>query len=142
MNPLLGAAAGAGAVVGFLLGLALAGRGRRKAQAERDAALGELQALRSRPGKQEFRLDRYELLWFPVVTFSEQDKTILSAAPGVPHCRSCLIPLALNHESWDCRQCGKRNAASLADTAVTDSIVNEALRYFSERHPGYSIPRK
>jgi hypothetical protein len=142
VNPLLAGAAGAGAVIGLLAGLVLSGRARRKAQTERDEALGELQALRSKPGKQEFRLERFELLWFPVVTFSEKDRSILSAAPGVPHCRACLIPLALNHESWDCRQCGGRHAASLADTAVTDAIVNEALRFFSERHPGYSIPRK
>ena len=115
---------------------------RRKAEAALATAQAELQALRSKPSQQEFRMERFELIWYPVITYSASDQAILSAAPGVPHCRACILPLVLERGEWLCRQCASKHPESLADMLVTDSIVAQALKYFQERHPGYRIPKQ
>lgn len=106
-----------------------------------DTLEGELKALKSRPEKHEFRLERFELLWFPTVTASPQDKLIQSVAPGVPHCKACLLPLSLEKNEWRCRQCSAIFPESLGDVQVTDSISNQALQWFQQRHPGYRLAK-
>jgi len=114
----------------------------RGAAESRAATLdGELKALRSRPEKHEFRVERFELLWFPTVTVSPREKTIQAVAPGVPHCKACLLPLALEKDQWRCRQCSALHPESLGDVQVTDSISSQALQWFQQRHPGYRVAK-
>ena len=128
------------AFAAVMYGRALADR--RRAERALEVARSELKALRSKAEIQEYRLERYDLVWYPAITYSPPDLAILSAAPGVPHCRACIVPLVLERGEWLCRQCAAKHPESLADLTVTDSIVNQALKWFQERHPGYRIPRK
>lgn len=114
---------------------------RSKAEARAATLEGELKALRSRPEKHEFRVERFELVWFPTITASAQDQVISAVAPGVPHCRACMLPLVLEHQQWRCRQCAAQHPESLGDVQVTDAITNQALQWFQQRHPGYRVAR-
>lgn len=133
-------AAGAFALVAFALYIREASA-RKRAEARLAPIEAELQALKNRSEKHEFRIERFDLVWYPVVTVDPNAKTIQSAAPGVPHCKACILPLVLEKDAWACRQCGTKHAASLADLAVTDQIVRTALQYFQERHPGYRVAK-
>ena len=94
---MLACQAGAGAAgTAFLVALGLYIKERlARAAAQRRllTVKDELDSLKSRPDKHEYRLERYELLWYPTVTVSPQEKTILSAAPGLPHCRHLPAPV-------------------------------------------------
>lgn len=115
--------------------------GRHQAQERLDALKLELKSVLSRAEKHEYRIERFELLWFPTVTASAQTKEILAVAPGMPHCKACAIPLGFDRDLWTCRQCGAQHPTTLADLMVTDTIGKQALKFFQERHPGYRIPK-
>lgn len=104
----------------------------------------DLERTRSEPVKWEYRLERYELLWYPVVTAAPDSKKIISIAPGIPHCMKCIVPLATHGAlaEWECSQCGAKHPESIVDAVVTDGIVNQALGYFKERHQGYDLAEK
>lgn len=112
-----------------------------RAEENFESIRAELQALRSRPRNHEFRVERFELLWFPNVSVSDQERVILGVSAGVPHCRPCLLPLSLDRGQWACRQCAARHPESLGDLMVIDSISKQALAWFQERHPGYRIAK-
>ena len=133
---------GLGAGLALAVAVYFAGRAAKSsAEARLAQAEAELKALKSRSEKQEYRLERFDLVWFPTVSFSPSEKTVLNAAPGLPHCRKCLLPLSQDRGEWACRQCAARFPDSLADLAVTDQITKQALQWFLERHPGYRVPR-
>ena len=115
---------------------------RCQAQDNYESARGELQALRGRPEIHEFRLERFDLVWFPEISISSHDRMILGVTPGVPHCRGCLIPLSLQSGNWTCRQCSGKYPESLADLSVLDSISKQALTWFQQRHPGFRTAPK
>ena len=104
----------------------------------------ELNSLKTAPKKIEYRIERYELLWFPVVTASPQSQEVLSVVCGLPHCRSCLRPLTVSRETgdWLCAECQQRYPASLSDTMVTDGIEKDAVKYFLDRNKSYRIAPK
>lgn len=134
-NQLLAVAAGAGVVIGFILGRALSGAGGAKKRAsDLEKKLSELE---NAPEKWETRIDRYELLWFPAVVADRKQRAVTSVAPGIPHCRSCIEPLSLNKGEWVCAKCGHRSPESIADLMITDQIGKEAVKQFLQRHPGY-----
>ncbi|MBI4056015.1 MAG: hypothetical protein HY399_00500 [Elusimicrobia bacterium] len=99
----------------------------------------ELQRLKSAPLQQEFRIERYDVLWFPVVTAAQGSREVLEIKPGVPHCKACAVPLSspLGKKEWACSQCGSKFVGSLVDVMVTDSVAQQALKYFQERHPNH-----
>lgn len=135
------AAAAAGVIVVSLVVVIKERLARLRSERRAVTLEAELKALKSRPEKHEFRVERFELLWFPTVTASPQDQTISSVAPGVPHCKPCLMPLALERGQWRCRQCAALHPESLGDVQVTDSITSQALQWFQQRHPGYRVAR-
>lgn len=135
---------GAGAAAALFLLWAVIERVRASRLAGRAAALqAEVDALKSAPLKQEFRMDRFEVLWFPTVTASEAGKVVTQVVPGLPHCKSCVasLTLAADH-SFSCGRCGAKFAASLADVFVTDSVSKDAVKFFQERHPGFRVELK
>ncbi len=138
MNPqaLLGAAAAAGVVIGFILGRALSGAGAaKKRAAELEAKLGDLE---SAPKQWEARIERYELLWFPTLTLDAKRRVATALAVGLPHCRSCVKPLSLNKGQWSCAECGHSSPESIADLMITDQIGKDAVKQFLQRNPGYT----
>lgn len=121
------------------LGAIWAGRGKGPLRAHAAQLAKELAALKSAPKEQEFRLEQYELLWFPTMTYSEKEKKILKAVVGVPHCIKCCVPIkVMDQKEWHCPRCEKRYPASVTDLTVMDSIEALARKYFVERHPDYA----
>lgn len=140
MKPLL--AALALAVLALLAAYLRERRGALRLRSKWAALDEELRALKSRPERQEFRIERFDLLWYPAVTFSPGSQEIVAVSPGVPHCRACVAPLALNSGQWACAQCGARHPESLGDLMVIDSVTQQALKHFEERHKGFRLSLK
>lgn len=112
----------------------------RLAEAEK-----ELHALKSAPRVVEQRLERFGLLWFPALSLQDASSYIVSATAGLPHCRACVSPLKLQagaEEAWVCLDCGARHPASVADTMVMDSVLQQAVKEFQQRHKGYRLAPK
>jgi hypothetical protein len=107
------------------------------------AALAEAQNRKAPPPPPrsvESRREHFGLLWFPTLTVKDDDKVIVSAAAGVPHCARCVRPLALTQgppEEWACGGCSERRPGTAADLQVTDAVVSETLKEFAARNPGY-----
>lgn len=98
---------------------------------------GELATLRETPKTNEYRLERFDLVWYPAVTYAEKDKLVTKASPGVPHCKTCVVPLASSGGGWKCPGCRTVRPDSIADTAATDSVVKEAMRFFLQRRADF-----
>ncbi|MFH2202181.1 MAG: hypothetical protein ABIJ96_03620 [Elusimicrobiota bacterium] len=97
-----------------------------------------LAELRGKPLEQEFRIERYELLWYPVVTYSPPEKKVLKITVGIPHCPKCCVAMkGLDEKVWGCPQCKTTCPASVTDLSVMDSIEKLARGYFLERRPDY-----
>lgn len=118
-----------------------ASQARRDGQARLKAEKA-LRELRERPETAEFRIERFDLLWFPVVTASVQEMMITAVNPGVPHCGKCAVPLGIDGKEWACARCGARHPETLSDTMVLDTISQLAVKYFQERRPGYRVAIK
>lgn len=91
--------------------------------------------------KFECRLERHGLLWFPVLTATEDEKLVTGVASGLPHCAKCVQPLSLAsglEEEWACPGCRARHPGTAADLIATDSVLAECQREFFARHPDYS----
>jgi hypothetical protein len=133
----LAAAFAAAAGAAFALSRKLAAA--RAESAEAQASL----AAPPPPRVAESRRERYGVLWFPTLTLKDADRTVVSGAAGVPHCARCVRPLKLasaapgEPEEWTCSGCAERRPASMADIAVTDSVVADALAEFLARHEGW-----
>jgi hypothetical protein len=124
------------------LGFVLWGNARSavtRAEAKLAKAEKLLKEMRERPETAEFRIERFELLWFPVVTASVQTMEITNVVVGVPHCGKCAVPLGLEKGEWVCARCGARHPETLADTMVLDTVAQQAIKYFQERRPGYRV---
>ncbi len=112
-----------------------------KAQAKKSALRAavleeELRLLKSQPKEWELRVDRFDLLWFPLLKTDGQK--VVSLSVGVPHCRTCVQPLSLSDkQGWKCAGCGAFHPESLADLMVTDSVGGEALKQFLLKHSDY-----
>lgn len=104
-------------------------------------AEGKLQASVNGNRENEYRVERYDVLWFPTVVSSPSKKQILQVKPGVPHCLTCVAPLSMKGAQWACAKCGKSFESSLADVMVADSVNAQAVKYFLERNKGYSEAR-
>ncbi len=86
----------------------------------------------------ETRIERLEVLWYPVIHFSAAAKRVVKTVPGVPHCKACVLPLTLKDgKGWVCPRCDNHFAESLVDVSILDMIGKQALRYFLERHKEY-----
>ena len=96
--------------------------------------------LRSGPQTWEYRIERFDVVWFPMLTTAPATREITQLNAGLPHCPSCVRPLGISgHDGeWACSKCQAKFAGSLADLAVTDVVNKQALRYFQERHPDYT----
>jgi hypothetical protein len=91
--------------------------------------------------KFECRLERRGLLWFPVLTASDDEKLVSGVASGLPHCANCVQPLSLAgglEEQWACPGCHARHPSASADLMATDAVLADCLREFFARHPDYS----
>lgn len=121
-----------------LYSLELARRRAGRRQIERLAAALAAAELAAR--RREFRLDRFELIWYPNVTVSADGSRVEGVAPGLPHCRKCLLPLKIEGEEWVCGGCHARHPGSLADQMATESIRREAVKLWEERRKSVTAP--
>jgi len=91
--------------------------------------------------KFECRLERQGLLWYPVLTASDDEKLVTGVASGLPHCAKCVQPLSLTtglEEEWACPGCRARHPGRAADLMATDAVLSDCIREFFARHPDYS----
>ncbi|MFA5140630.1 MAG: hypothetical protein WC728_15485 [Elusimicrobiota bacterium] len=97
----------------------------------------QLAAQRSAPMEREYRVELFDLLWFPLVKADPAGKSVLEVQAGLPHCRACVAPLksAQGSSEWACPKCGARRPNSVADLAVIDDVKKAALALFRQRHP-------
>jgi hypothetical protein len=95
----------------------------------------EVHPVREVEGRREF----HGLLWFPVLTVDDEDKLVVAAKAGLPHCLRCERPLALagQREEWVCAACGQKRPGAEADFFVADSVIAEGLKEFFAGHPGF-----
>lgn len=112
---------------------------RSRASQKIEALERELEALRQAERSNEYRVERFDLAWFPFVCYREGEKLVTRAGPGVPHCKACVKPLASQDGAWRCAGCGDRRPDSVADTVATDSVTVEAVRFFLQRHPDFVL---
>jgi hypothetical protein len=128
------ASAFVGLVVGFLLG------GLRASKAAREAAelKAKLDALDGQPQKWEARIERYDVVWFPIVTAEPKRRAVTGVVAGVPHCKKCVTALSLARNEWSCAKCGHASPESVADVAILDMISKEAVKQYLDRHSGYN----
>lgn len=108
-----------------------AGRFRR----ELGALAARLKEIESAPRRHEYRLERFDVLWFPVVTYAPETGEVLQVVAGVPHCPRCAKPLKAppGDGEWSCPSCGARRPASVTDLTVADSVAKQAREYFLQR---------
>lgn len=99
----------------------------------------ELASLRAAPKTNEYRVERFGLVWFPTLTFDGGEKLVTKAAPGIPYCKACSKALAQAGGGWACSGCGERRADSVADAVATDSVMREAVAAFLMRHPDFRL---
>jgi hypothetical protein len=88
----------------------------------------------------ESRREHYGLLWFPALTLQDDERAVVAASAGLPHCARCVKPLALNPgppEEWACATCSERRPGTAADLQVTDTVVAATLKEFLDRHAGW-----
>lgn len=114
-----------------------------------DAARAELTAERARKSEPpptrvvEDRRERFSLIWFSTLTVKDDEKLVVSASAGTPHCARCIQPLRLAQgvagapEEWACPRCGDRRPSSIVDLTVTDSVAAEAAAEYLARHDGW-----
>jgi len=106
---------------------------------EIEALKGELRVLKGKPLEKEYRLEQFELLWFPVVTYEPAEKRILKVAAGLPYCPACTaIMKAVDGKEWKCSRCDRRCPASVTDLTVMDTLENKVREYFIARHSEYA----
>ncbi len=68
---------------------------------------------------------------------------MLSVTAGLPYCRACAVPLKLQEKgAWACLECGSRHPGSLANTMVMDTVGQQAVKEFLQRHKGYRLAPK
>ena len=135
-TPDLGHAALAGAVA-LLAGAAAFFKSRAGGLALRVSELeAKFDQARTAPKYWEYRIDRFDAIWFASVAAVPEAKAIIAVSPGVPNCKNCVAPLATTggRSAWTCPACGKAHADSLVDVTVTDAIVKLALDQFKESH--------
>ena len=87
-------------------------------------------------GRREF----HGLLWFPVLTVQDDEKLVIAAKAGLPHCVRCERPMTLHtgaREEWACAGCGQRRPGFEADFFAADSVIVEGLKEFFDGHPGF-----
>lgn len=137
MEPLILAGGAAAVAAASAMGLGSAWlAARRRAVALED----ELERLRTAPRSNEYRVERFDLAWFPTVVYREGEKLVAQVSPGVPYCKGCSKPLAARPGGgWRCGGCGDQRSDSVADTCATDSVVREGLASFLQRHPEYRL---
>ena len=112
---------------------------RSKALRRAEAAEQSAESLRAAERPNEYRVDRFDLIWFPVVSYLEAEKLVTRASPGVPYCKACVKPLASQGGAWRCPGCSDQRPDSVVDTAATDSVMREAVRFFLQRHPDFRL---
>ncbi len=103
-----------------------------------------LRAAGKAPEVREYRVERFDVLWFPQVSYRSASKEVLAVGPGVPHCKACVEPLKSSggRSEWACSRCGASFAESIVDLSSMDIVAGEALKWFLERFKGFRPPPK
>jgi ribosomal protein L37AE/L43A len=92
------------------------------------------------PRMVEGRREFHGLLWFPVLTVQDDEKLVIAAKAGLPHCVRCERPMILRtgaREEWACAGCGQKRPGSEADFFAADSVIVEGMKEFFDGHPDF-----
>jgi len=104
-----------------------------------EALEGRLAELKNAPGEQEYRLERHDLLWYPLLKYSPAEKKILSVTIGVPHCPGCFVQVKVaGNKDFSCPKCAKSFPGSVVDLSVMDSMEKLVRSYFRQRRPEFT----
>ncbi|MEE8425435.1 MAG: hypothetical protein V3S11_06380 [Elusimicrobiota bacterium] len=143
------AVAGGAAILAFLalvllIAFLLALKRGSRLSGELAALQDEMTALKSAPKRHEYRLEQYDILWYPVLTLNEAQKKILKATAGFPYCKDCgeRIKEMDGGVQWGCPKCDFRCAASVTDVVVMDSVNAKVVKFYQQRHPGFELAEK
>lgn len=122
----------------YLLERTSAGRLRRRLLDSEEEMI-RLRTAGKGPETREYRIERFDVLWFPTVTFRSAAREADSCAAGVPHCKACVEPLTSSggRSAWGCPKCAAQFPESLVDLATTDMVAGEAMKWFLERNKGF-----
>jgi hypothetical protein len=102
------------------------------------ALKSELASLKAVLPEQEYRVERHDLLWYPVLQYSPSEKKIVKVTVGAPHCPACFVPLKVGpSKNFLCPKCSKNVPESVTDLSVMDSIDKLVRSYFVEKRPEY-----
>lgn len=132
------------AAPGYAEGMSFSDMARRLFTTPKDAAAAvPLPASAALPpprllqGRVEFR----GMLWHPVLAVQDEERLVVSAKAGLPHCARCDKALVLERgarEVWTCTSCGDVRPGADVDLSATDGAIGEALSAFLCEHPGYA----
>jgi ribosomal protein L37AE/L43A len=131
---LIGAAGGFG-LTALIAGVMLALEKGRNRRLQEDVE--RLTALASSPQEHEYRIEMFDVLWYPNITWSPKNNEVLKTSAGVPHCKDCSQALKSSGDgkSWACPKCARTAPGTVTDIVVMDQVAEKALKYFTQRHP-------
>lgn len=134
----------AGAVLGILcLALFFRRRGIEAEVLNLRTRIKELEEERHRakfaPRDWECRIERFDVLWFCALRVSPASREVVSCIAGVPHCKTCVVPLKLERDDWVCPQCATRRPESVGDVLVMDAVARQAADNFLQKHKDYRL---
>ncbi len=95
----------------------------------------ELADIKGAPGKHEFRLEQFSVLWYPTVTYDKKSFAIQEVKSGAPYCSKCGVPLSMGNGEFSCAKCGFKAPESVGNVAIIDQIADKAKAFFELRHP-------
>jgi hypothetical protein len=107
------------------------------------AAAAETPSAPPLPTRQvEGRREFHGLLWRPVLGVNDDEKLVVAARAGLPHCVRCERALTLAagpRELWTCPSCGDSRPGSDADFFAAEAVIADDLREFISGHPDFRL---
>jgi ribosomal protein L37AE/L43A len=88
----------------------------------------------------EGRLEFHGLLWRPTLGINDEEKLVVAARAGLPHCLRCEKAMTLvsgPRELWKCAACGESRPGADADFFAAEAVISDALREFLVGNPDF-----
>ena len=94
--------------------------------------LGEMKAV---PGKHEYRIEQFDVLWYPTVVYDKKSFAIKEIKVGAPNCLNCGVPLSIGAAEFSCGKCGFKCPESVVSVSIIDQLSDKTKRFFELRYP-------
>lgn len=82
------------------------------------------------------RVKYRELLWHPVLGLAEDERLVVGAKAGLPHCAECDKPMSLGGRDWSCAACGRTAPGASVDLFTLDRVVAAGVQSYLRAKPG------